>query len=240
MAIATCSSALNDRALCTSIALTMVRRAYVQALSQVTGPRRSSPPLRCVNYRRILSTHPGMVLVQLLRAQASYGGLAIGVSVCRTRPDSGSTDRSQLCHRGPGRSRDSSAPRARPPHQAALAPRAPAGSAVRDSAAPTPADEARPRATPRVGRSRTNGLPSRTNVCTRRKRTCGPQGGSPGLTQLGLDSLPYASARSISEKFSSANVSRFTSTPHVWSHHRQVEHFNVGEKKCVPSFLPPS
>ena len=30
----------------------------------------------------------------------------------------------------------------------------------------------------------TNGLPSRTNVCTRRKRTCGPQGGSPGLTQL--------------------------------------------------------
>ena len=31
-------------------------------------------------------------------------------------------------------------------------------------------------------RSLTNGLPSRTNVCTRRKRTCGPQGGSPGLT----------------------------------------------------------
>ena len=28
-------------------------------------------------------------------------------------------------------------------------------------------------------RSLTNGLPSRTNVCTRRKRTCGPQGGSP-------------------------------------------------------------
>ena len=25
------------------------------------------------------------------------------------------------------------------------------------------------------------GLPSRTNVCTRRKRTSGPQGGSPGL-----------------------------------------------------------
>jgi len=24
----------------------------------------------------------------------------------------------------------------------------------------------------------TNGLPSRTNVCPRRKRTCGPQGGS--------------------------------------------------------------
>ena len=33
-------------------------------------------------------------------------------------------------------------------------------------------------------RSLTNGLPSRTNVCTRRKRTCGPQGGNPGLTQL--------------------------------------------------------
>ena len=31
-------------------------------------------------------------------------------------------------------------------------------------------------------RSLTNGLPSRTNVCTRRKRTCGPQRGSPGLT----------------------------------------------------------
>jgi hypothetical protein len=31
-------------------------------------------------------------------------------------------------------------------------------------------------------RSLTNGLPSRTNVCSRRKRTCGPQGGSPGLT----------------------------------------------------------
>ena len=30
-------------------------------------------------------------------------------------------------------------------------------------------------------RSLTNGLPSRTNVCTRRMRTCGPQGGSPGL-----------------------------------------------------------
>jgi hypothetical protein len=26
--------------------------------------------------------------------------------------------------------------------------------------------------------------PLRTNVCARRKRTCGPQGGSPGLTQL--------------------------------------------------------
>ena len=33
-----------------------------------------------------------------------------------------------------------------------------------------------------VVRSLTNGLPSRTNVCTRRKRTCGPQGGSAGLT----------------------------------------------------------
>ena len=35
-------------------------------------------------------------------------------------------------------------------------------------------------------RSLTNGLPSRTNVCTRRKRTCGPQGGSPGSTRTGL------------------------------------------------------
>ena len=35
-------------------------------------------------------------------------------------------------------------------------------------------------------RSLTNGLPSRTNVCTRRKRTCGPQGGSPGLTPTRL------------------------------------------------------
>jgi hypothetical protein len=31
-----------------------------------------------------------------------------------------------------------------------------------------------------VVHSLTNGLPSRTNVCTRRKRTCAPQGGSPG------------------------------------------------------------
>ena len=30
-------------------------------------------------------------------------------------------------------------------------------------------------------RAKQNGLPSRTNVCTRRKRTCGLQGGSPGL-----------------------------------------------------------
>ena len=37
-----------------------------------------------------------------------------------------------------------------------------------------------------VVRSLTNGLPSRTNVCTRRKRTCGPQGGSPGLTQADI------------------------------------------------------
>ena len=36
-----------------------------------------------------------------------------------------------------------------------------------------------------VVRSLTNGLPSRTNVCTRRKRTCGPQGGGPGLTPSG-------------------------------------------------------
>ena len=33
-------------------------------------------------------------------------------------------------------------------------------------------------------RSLTNGLPCRTNVCPRRKRTCGPQG-EPGLTHLG-------------------------------------------------------
>src|ERR1700747_3901215 len=36
-------------------------------------------------------------------------------------------------------------------------------------------------------RSLTNGLPSRTNVCTRRKRTCGPQGGSPGLFRVSDD-----------------------------------------------------
>ena len=30
-----------------------------------------------------------------------------------------------------------------------------------------------------------NGLPSRTNVCTRRKRTCGPQGGSEKATLSG-------------------------------------------------------
>ena len=35
-------------------------------------------------------------------------------------------------------------------------------------------------------RSLTNGLPARTNVCTRRKRTCGAQGGSPGLTASGI------------------------------------------------------
>jgi hypothetical protein len=29
----------------------------------------------------------------------------------------------------------------------------------------------------------TNGRPSRTNVCTRRKRTRGPKEGSPGLTR---------------------------------------------------------
>ena len=40
-------------------------------------------------------------------------------------------------------------------------------------------------ASPTELRSLTNGLPSRTNVCTRRKRTCGPQGGSPGLTEDG-------------------------------------------------------
>jgi len=36
-------------------------------------------------------------------------------------------------------------------------------------------------------RSLTNGLPSRTNVCSRRKRTCGPQGGSPGLWRVSDD-----------------------------------------------------
>jgi hypothetical protein len=30
-----------------------------------------------------------------------------------------------------------------------------------------------------------HGLPSRTNVCTRRKRTCGPQGGRQSLTRSG-------------------------------------------------------
>jgi hypothetical protein len=44
--------------------------------------------------------------------------------------------------------------------------------------------------------------------------------------------LPYPSARSISEN-SSADVSRFTSNPHVWSH-RQVAHLNVGEKNAYP------
>ncbi len=34
--------------------------------------------------------------------------------------------------------------------------------------------------------------PSWTNVCTRRKRTCGPQGGSPGLTQLGHAAINLA------------------------------------------------
>ena len=36
------------------------------------------------------------------------------------------------------------------------------------------------------------GLPSRTNVCTWRKRTCGPQGGSPGLTQMRHQSALHA------------------------------------------------
>jgi hypothetical protein len=43
----------------------------------------------------------------------------------------------------------------------------------------------RRRAQAQLLRSLTNGLPSRTNVCSRRKRTCGPQGGSPGLTHNG-------------------------------------------------------
>ena len=38
-------------------------------------------------------------------------------------------------------------------------------------------------------RSLTNGPPSRTNVCTRRKRTCGPQGGRPDLTQRDVTRL---------------------------------------------------
>jgi hypothetical protein len=37
----------------------------------------------------------------------------------------------------------------------------------------------------RLAVSLTNGLPSRTIVCSRRKRTCAPQGGSPGLTRTG-------------------------------------------------------
>ena len=37
-------------------------------------------------------------------------------------------------------------------------------------------------------RSLTKRTPSRTNVCTRRKRTCGPQGGSPGLTPMDIGS----------------------------------------------------
>ena len=46
---------------------------------------------------------------------------------------------------------------------------------------PTGCDDERRRRSKAELRSLTNGLPSPTNVCTRRKRTCGPQGGSPGL-----------------------------------------------------------
>jgi len=48
----------------------------------------------------------------------------------------------------------------------------------------------------------TNGLPSRTNVCTWRKRTCASQGGSPGLDPkltLGRDN----STDSLSIKYKS-------------------------------------
>jgi len=43
--------------------------------------------------------------------------------------------------------------------------------------------------------------------------------------------------RGRSQKFASAAVSRFTSTPHVWSH-SQVGHFNVGENNAYPLFCP--
>jgi hypothetical protein len=172
MAIATYSSALNDRALCTSIALTMVRRAYVQALSQVTGK-----PAVTVVHRSRLAHY--FVMLSGFKTRPSAAARRISASCCAhacsrpaypPRPGAfvehvpmvDQPTEASCATGGSGRSRDSSAPRARPPHQAALAPRAPAGSAVRDSAAPTPADEARPRATPRVGRSRTNGLPSPT------------------------------------------------------------------------------
>ena len=42
--------------------------------------------------------------------------------------------------------------------------------------------------------SLTNGLPSRSNVCTRRKRTCGPQGGSSGLDPSPTSTVFYACA----------------------------------------------
>jgi hypothetical protein len=43
--------------------------------------------------------------------------------------------------------------------------------------------------------------------------------------------------RGRSQKFASADVSRFTSIPHVWSD-RQVGHFNVGEKHAYPLSRP--
>ena len=47
--------------------------------------------------------------------------------------------------------------------------------------------------------SLTNGLPSRTNVCTGRKRTCGPQGGSPGLTDA-VEKVPNCFATNFPPK----------------------------------------
>src|SRR4029077_3258319 len=41
---------------------------------------------------------------------------------------------------------------------------------------------------------------SRTNVCTRRKRTCGPQGGSPGLTDA-VEKCPAIVGFAIEEGF---------------------------------------
>ena len=55
-------------------------------------------------------------------------------------------------------------------------------------------------------------------------------------TQLGLDRL-LTHLRGRSQKSAAADVSRFTSTPHVWSH-RQVGHFNVGEKNAYPLSCP--
>ena len=60
-------------------------------------------------------------------------------------------------------------------------------------------------------RSLTKRTPSRTNVCTRRKRTCGPQGGSPGLTPT-LRSAPTAAA-SISVQFRTAPSTATSSSP---------------------------
>src|SRR5215207_5957465 len=43
--------------------------------------------------------------------------------------------------------------------------------------------------------------------------------------------------RGRSQKFASADVSRFTSAPHGWSQ-RQLGHFNVGEKNAYPLSCP--